>query len=370
MAALPQARAHRAVYGEEMPGTGEIRWGIMGTAGIARKQFLPAMREAGGIAAVVAGRDLARAQDYAASQGIGRAVQGYQALLDDPGVDAIYLPLPNSLHAEWTIKALRAGQPVLCEKPLCGTLAETRQVLAVAQQTGTLLWEAFVFPFQAQMGQLRSMLADGAIGELREIQANFHFLLTNPDDIRLRRDLAGGALNDVGCYPVRLAGELITAPHESAWAVSIEGGDGVDVETQGSLGFPGGKRLLLSCGFRRADDTFARLLGSRGQINITAPYHPRAEDTFQVCTAGKPPRSYPAAGSEQPFTAAIRHIQAVLRGAEEPRSLALDTSLRTAQGLDDLRQSAAAQQPPAGPAPAAAAPAGTAQASTGPAPVT
>ena len=109
-----------------MAGTGQIRWGIMGTAGIARKQFLPALREAGGIAAVVAGRDLARAEEYAARQGIGRAVQGYQALLDDPGVDAIYLPLPNSLHAEWTIKALRAGKPVLCEKPLCGTLAETR----------------------------------------------------------------------------------------------------------------------------------------------------------------------------------------------------------------------------------------------------
>jgi len=339
----------------------------MGTAGIARKQFLPAMREAGGVAAVVAGRDLARAREYAARQDIGRAVHGYQALIDDPEVDAIYLPLPNGLHAEWTIKALRAGRPVLCEKPLCGTLAETRQVLAVAQETGTLLWEAFVFPFQAQMGQLRGILADGAIGELREIQANFHFPLTNPDNIRLRHDLAGGALNDVGCYPVRLASELITAPHDSAWAVSIQGGDGVDVETQGSLGFPGGKRLLLSCGFRRADDTFGRLLGTRGQINITAPYHPRAADTFQVCAAGKPPLSYPAAGLEQPFTAAIRHIQAVLRGAEEPRSLALDTSLRTAQALHDLHESAAAQLPPAGPAPAAAAPAGTAQASAGPA---
>ena len=342
----------------------------MGTAGIARKQFLPALREAGGIAAVVAGRDLARAQDYAASQGIRRAIQGYQALLDDAGVDAIYLPLPNSLHAEWTIKALRAGKPVLCEKPLCGTLAETRQVLAVAQETGTLLWEAFVFPFQAQMAQLRGLLADGIIGELREIQANFHFQLTRPEDIRLRRDMAGGALNDVGCYPVRLAGELITAPHESAWAVSIPGGDGVDVETQGSLGFPGGKRLLLSCGFRRADDTFGRLLGTRGQINITAPYHPGAGDTFQVCAAGQPPCSYPAAGSEQPFTAAIQHIQAALRGEEEPRSLALDTSLRTAQALHDLHESAAGQEPPAGPAPAAAAPAGTAQASTGPAAVT
>jgi predicted dehydrogenase len=334
-----------------MPGTGRVRWGVLGTAGIARKSFLPALREAGGTAAAVGGRDLARATKYAADQGIEQAVQGYQALIEDPGVDAVYIPLPNALHAEWTTRALLVGKPVLCEKPLCGTLAETEQVLAVATATGTLLWEAFVFPFQEQMARIRQLLADGVIGELREIQSNFHFMLDDPEhDIRMRRGLDGGALNDVGCYPVRLAGELFTAPHDSAWAAARWGGDGVDVETQGSLGFPGGRRLLLSCGFQRGLDRFARLLGTGGQINITSPFHPQPGDTYQVCVTGQPPQAHPAPATELPFTAALRHIEAVLHGDQEPRSLAIDTSLGTARGLHDLRQSAG-QPPGDGPAP-------------------
>ena len=177
-----------------MTGTGAIRWGIIGTANIARAQFLPGLRAAGGIAAVVAGRDAGRARQYASEHGVERAVAGYQRVIDDPAVDALYIPLPNSLHAEWTIAALRAGKPVLCEKPLCGSLAETERVLTVAAETGTLLWEAFVFPFHEQFVRVTGLIADGAIGELREIQSNFHFSISRPDNIRLSRDLDGGAL--------------------------------------------------------------------------------------------------------------------------------------------------------------------------------
>ncbi len=191
-----------------MPASRQIRWGIIGTANIARAAFLPALRAAGGIAAAVAGRDLARAQEYALAHGVERAVRGYQALIDDPDVDVLYIALPNSLHAEWTIRALQAGKPVLCEKPLCGTLADTERVLSVARQTGTLLWEAFVFPFNEYMRRIRSLIADGAIGELREIQSDFHFRVSRPDNIRMSAELQGGALRDVGCYPVRLAQEF------------------------------------------------------------------------------------------------------------------------------------------------------------------
>jgi predicted dehydrogenase len=351
--------------------TGQVRWGIVGTAKIARTAFLPGLRVAGGVAAAVAARDLARAQDYAHANVIGRAIEGYQNLIDDPDVDALYIPLPNGLHAEWTIQALRAGKPVLCEKPLCGSLAETERVLGVAQETGTLLWESFVFPFHAQMERIRGLLADGAIGELREIQSDFHFRLDDPANIRMTQDLAGGALNDVGCYPVRLARELFGDEHESAWATARWGGgggaagtraagtraagtraagtraagagaaDGVDVDTQGSLGFPGGRRLLLSCGFGRSLDTFSRLLGTGGQIHVSNAFHPGPDDHFEVFAEGTEPRKYQAAGTEPSFTAAIAHIQAVIRGEQAPRSLAIDTSLGSAQALHDLRESAA-----------------------------
>jgi predicted dehydrogenase len=319
-----------------------VRWGIISTANIARGQFLPGLRAAGGVPAAVAGRDLGRAQAWAEQNGVDRAVAGYQALIDDPDIDALYIPLPNSLHADQTIKALRAGKPVLCEKPLCGTLAEAEQVLAVATETGTLLWEAFVFPFHAQFAAVQKLLADGAIGELLEIQSDFHFMVRNPANIRLARDLDGGALNDVGCYPVRIALELFGAGHTDAWATAVWGGHDVDVDTQGSLGFPGGRRLLLTCGMRRAYDTFTRLLGTAGQIQLTNPFHPGRGDSYTVLTDGEPPRTLDAGAAEPSFTGMIRHIQNVLRAGEAPRQLALDTSLASARALHDLHQSMSA----------------------------
>jgi len=322
-----------------MGGYGSLRWGIVGTANIARGQFLPAVRAAGGTAAAVAGRDLGRAQAWASQHGVDRAVEGYQALIDDPGIDALYIPLPNSLHAEWTIKALRAGKPVLCEKPLCGTLAEVEQVLAVAEETGTLLWEAFVFPFHPQFAAVQKLLADGAIGDLLEIQSDFHFMVSNPANIRLIKDLDGGALNDVGCYPVRIALELFGAGHTDAWATAVWGGHDVDVDTQGSLGFPGGRRLLLTCGMRRAYDAFTRLLGTEGQIQLTNPFHPGTGDSYTVLAAGEPPRTLDAGAAEPSFTGMVRHIQNVLLGGEAPRQLARETSLASARALHDLHQS-------------------------------
>jgi predicted dehydrogenase len=212
-------------------------------------------------------------------------------------------------------------------------------VLAAATETGTLLWEAFVFPFHAQFAAVQKLLADGAIGELLEIQSDFHFLVRNPANIRLARDLDGGALNDVGCYPVRIALELFGAGHTDAWATAVWGGHDVDVDTQGSLGFPDGRRLLLTCGMRRAYDTFTRLLGTAGQIQLTNPFHPGRGDSYSVLTDGEPPRTLDAGAAEPSFTGMIRHIQNVLRGGEAPRQLALDTSLASARALHDLHQS-------------------------------
>jgi predicted dehydrogenase len=311
------------------------RWGIMGTANIARGAFLPALREAGGTAGAVAGRDLARTTEYAQANGIDRAIEGYQALIDDPDIDVLYIALPNSLHAEWTIRALHAGKPVLCEKPLCGRLEDTERVIAVARETGILLWEAFVFPFHDQLAQVRELVAGGAIGELREIQSDFHFMVTKPENIRLSADLAGGALNDVGCYPIRLAWELFGAEPETVAATADFGGRGVEVDAWGLLTYPGGRRMLLSCGLRRAYDTFSRLLGTDGQIELTNPFHPGAGDEYRRVARGAEPRTV-SVGSEPSFTAAIRHIQAVLAGEQEPRLLARDTALPTARTLHAL----------------------------------
>jgi predicted dehydrogenase len=319
----------------------QVRWGIIGTANIARAVFLPGLREAGADATAVAGRDLARAQEFAGANKIERAVHGYQRLIDDPQVDALYIPLPNSLHADWTIRALEAGKPVLCEKPLCGTVPDTERVLDAARRTGTLLWEAFSFPFHPQLDRVKTLVAEGAIGELMEIKSNFHFLLRNPANIRLSAALEGGALLDVGCYPVRLAQEFFGPSPASAWARSTWGGEDVDVDTWGVLDYAAGRRLLLSSGFGRGYDTFTTLEGTGGQIRITNPFHPGPgdSDSYELVATGAQPRRF-AAADELSFTPLLRHINAVLRGEQPPKVLAVDTSLPLAEAVRDLAQSA------------------------------
>ncbi len=319
-----------------------IRWGILGTANIARSAFLPGLRAAGGGSAyAVAGRDQARTERYARDNGIERAIQGYDTLLADEQVDAVYIALPNALHAEWTIAALRAGKAVLCEKPLCTSVDETERVLTVAGETGVLLWEAFVFPFHNQMRRLREIMSNRDVGDIVELQSNFHFMITNRHNIRLSSDLAGGAINDVGCYCLRLARLVFGTEAGDAVVVPRWASEGVDEEAQAIVSYPSERRLVLSCGMFREYDTFARLLGTSGEIRFSNPFHPHSGDMMEI---RKPDLTVVenAAGSEPSFTAAIRHIQAVLRGDEAPEHLAIDEALDTARGLELLHGAAQA----------------------------
>ena len=320
-----------------------IRWGIVGTANIARAQFLPGLREAGGgTAALVASRDRAKAGVFAAANGIGAGIADYAALVESPHVDAVYVALPNALHAEWTIRALDAGKAVLCEKPLCTSADQTRAVLDVAATAAGPLWEAFVFPFQAQHRRLRALLDDGAIGAPAEVNSVFHFLLSNPANIRLDAALGGGALADVGCYPVRLALELFGADGARAEACSADTNGEVDVDAAGIVTF-GPRRLLLSCGFRRSYDTSTSVRGSAGQVQLTNPFHPGPADTLTLLRPQADPVVERPTTDERSFTAAIRHIHAVLRGEAAPEHTAGELSLPAARVLQHLQRLA---QPP------------------------
>jgi predicted dehydrogenase len=315
-----------------------VRWGILGAANIARGQFLPALRETGqGVAAVVASRDHARGEAFASREQVGRAVDSYLAVLEDPEVDAVYIALPNSHHAEWAIAAIQAGKHVLCEKPLCAVPADTERVLAVAREHPRApLWEAFVFPFQAQHARIVELIDAGVIGDVREISSAFHFRIGSPDDIRLSAALGGGALADVGCYPIRLAHELLGG---------ADGSVGIDARVQGevevdAVGFVshGDRRLLLTCGFQRPYDTFTRVLGDGGVLHLTNPFHPQRADTLEIHRPGEDPAVERPTTDGHSFTAALRHIHAVVRGEQEPRQLALDSAAATARTLAALQE--------------------------------
>ena len=264
-------------------------------------------------------------------------------MLDDPAVEAVYVPLPNALHAEWTIAALEAGKAVFCEKPLCGTVEETERVLAVARQTGRPLWEAFVFPFHDQIATVRALLADGAIGDVREVSSRFHFLLDDPRDVRMLAELAGGSIQDVGCYPIRLARLLFEDEPERDGAIAdaVPLDDGVvDVELWGALRFPAGRRLVLSCGFRLEGDTETRILGTEGELRLTNPFHPGPDDAFSLVREDREERHPAMPTGERSFTPAIRHVQRAIRGEEPPRHLAVDDALGNARAIDALRRAA------------------------------
>lgn len=322
---------------------GTVRWAVLGTAKIAATSFLPGLRQAGGgVAAVVAGRDEERTSRFAKEHGVARAVTGYQRALDDPDVDAVYIPLPNALHARWTIAALRAGKAVLCEKPMCVDADETRQVLSVAADAPGPLWEAFVFPFHRQTGRLLELIADGAIGEVREIQSTFHNAILDPGNIRLSRHLAGGALADIGCYPVRLARLAFAAEAERARASCVFTGSGVDTEAWGLVDFPGERRLLFSCSIAKVRDTTGRLLGTTGELRLSAPFAGTPADTIQLRRPDGSVLIERAAAAEEPFAPALRHIHAALTGREPPRHLAVDDAYGNAAVLDAIRRSASA----------------------------
>jgi predicted dehydrogenase len=320
-----------------------IRWGILGTAGIAQRAFLPALAEAGdGTAVAVASRELSRAERWAAEHGVARGVEGYERVIADPEIEAIYIPLPNGSHREWTIATLEAGKASLCEKPLCATPEETAHVLATARGAVGPLWEAFVFPFHEQTKRVRELIARGDIGQLQEISSRLHFTLDDPGDIRLSAELAGGSLQDAGCYPVRLARLLFAREPDLARTIADAtwNGTGVDTELWGALTFPGDRRLVFSCGFRGREDAWTRVLGTEGEIRMTHPFHPGPDDTITI-VRDEGAESHPAVPSgERSFTPAIRHIHRALRGVEAPRHLAIDDAMGNATAISALLEAA------------------------------
>jgi predicted dehydrogenase len=200
---------------------------------------------------------------------------------------------------------------------------------------GPPLWEAFVFPFHDQIARIRALLVDGAIGEPREIASRFHFSLDDPADVRLLATLSGGATQDVGCYPIRLARLLFDDEPRLDRTIADAVWDEVDIELWGALTFPGDRRLLLSCGFRSGFDTSTRICGTEGELVVTNPFHPGESDTLSLVREGEVIEVFDAVPSrERSFTPAIRHIHRVVRGLEEPRHLARDEAMGNAEAIE------------------------------------
>jgi predicted dehydrogenase len=246
-----------------------LRIGILGAANIARL-FAAGVRPSRNVTvAAVASRDVRRAQAFADETGIARVHPTYDALLADPAIDAIYNPLPNSLHAEWSIRALDAGKHVLCEKPLATSGREARAMFDAAKRNHRYLAEAYPYRAQPQTLKLRELLRHNAIGRVHMIQASFGFPLADAANIRMNPALAGGALMDAGCYPVSFVRTVAGSRPTRVQAMAQWSDSGVDRTLVASLEFESGLIAQVSCTFATARHRHAFIAGEEGTIETT-----------------------------------------------------------------------------------------------------
>jgi predicted dehydrogenase len=330
----------------------KIRWGFLGTGNIAR-QFAAGVRGSHrGVLQAVGSRALEGAEEFAQSQGALRAHGSYAALLADAEVDAVYNALPNSMHHEWTIRALEAGKHVLCEKPFAATLAEAKEMFAAARRAKRVLVEAFMYRSHPQTLAVQKAVASGAIGELRLIRSSFCYRTTRIDDnIRFSAGLAGGALMDIGCYCLNLARLFTGSDPISLSAAGRVHASGVDEAAAGVLLFPGGVLASFTCGMTAAADNTAYLCGTEGYIEIAVPWKPQPGKAGFTIRRGTPPKM--ELGGKRPVAPAPEYVAvaadgdlygyeaddfaaAVLDGAA-PRVSEADT-LAVQSQLDVLRQ--------------------------------
>jgi len=264
-----------------------IRWGVLGAARIAINQVIPALQQVASAQVVaIASRDLGRARDVAARFSIPKAFASYKALLDDPDVDAVYIPLPNALHAPWTMRAAEAGKHVLCEKPLALNAAEAGEMIAACRDHGVQLAEAFMYRHHPQIAQALELVRSGDIGVPRLVRGSFSFELNRPDDVRWNPQLGGGALLDVGCYPVSAARLVFGTEPLRASAQALFGASGVDETLAGILGFPDEAYALIDCSFRLPWRQALEIIGSKGRIVLSIPYNPGLKPTTLTVIRG------------------------------------------------------------------------------------
>ena len=249
-----------------------VKWGILSTGNINRK-VIPAAHASPKVDLVaVASRDQGRAAAYAKTWEIRRAYGSYEALLADPEVEAVYISLPNSMHCEWSIKALEAGKHVLCEKPLSRHTTDVEAVFDAADRTGRLLSEAFMYRHNPQTKRAKQLVDEGAIGEPRLIRSAFSYSLYDLDNIRLRMALEGGALMDVGCYSVS-GSRLFGGEPEKVFGEAWVGPSGTDWVFAGVLRFPGDVVALFDAGTAMTERDELEAIGSEASLFLDDPWH-------------------------------------------------------------------------------------------------
>ncbi|HSH01077.1 MAG TPA: Gfo/Idh/MocA family oxidoreductase [Anaerolineae bacterium] len=322
-----------------------VRWGLVSTANINRR-LIPAIRASRrGQLTAVASRSQTSANTYAQQWDIPHAFPSYQAMLDSNLIDAVYISLPNHLHAEWTIKALRAGKHVLCEKPFAITLDEVDAMTAAAQETNCVLAEAFMYRHHPQTKIVGDWVQNGQLGDITLVRATFNFAFQTRDNIRLNPDWGGGCLWDVGIYPLSLAQYIYGGPPTEVFGHQWLGPSTVDENFAGQMRYPSGGVAQIASAFRTPWYTSAEIIGTAGRLTLNRPFTGLADPEGQLIF-------HPADGDPAPIVVPQQELysgevtdmhDAILNGT--PPYLSLTETRHHIQTVLALYQSARTNQP-------------------------
>ena len=314
-----------------------LRWGLLSTARINRL-IIPAVRaSARSELTTVASRSIDKGRAYAAEWNIPRVLGSYDALLDDPSIDVVYIALPNSLHVEWTIRALGAGKHVLCEKPLALNVEDVDRIAAAAERAGRWATEGFMYRHQPLTHTVEAIVRSGRLGAIRGFKGAFTFPLTREGDVRFDPALGGGSLWDVGCYPVSYACLMAGEAPAQVFGWQQTSPTGIDLEFAGMLRFPDGSTAQFDCGFIGPFRAGMEIVGRDGSLQITRPFR---TDTLSrlTLTVGDESQALPFEPAP-PFSGEIADMEAAALDGQPPR-ITLAESRRTVGVLSALYRSA------------------------------
>jgi len=315
----------------------KIRWGVLGYARIASNSVIPAIqRSSNSEFCALGSRDTTKLAECKAKFNISRLYQSYDELVRDPELDAIYIPLPNSMHHEWTIKAANHGKHVLCEKPIALNAAETREMMTACASNRVTLMEAFMYRYTDRTRKVLETVKNGALGEIKFISSTFRFLLANADSIKYQQGLGGGSLYDVGCYPVNFTGMVLDAIGQSAMPekISVQAvmENGVDVLFSGVVKYPSGIVATLNSGFKSHRRVFAEIVGTKGVLEISDTFWDDAGALILNTDSGR--REIPVAQSDRYKSEVEDFADAILKN--RPPQFSMTETLRNMEVIDRL----------------------------------
>jgi predicted dehydrogenase len=316
----------------------KIRWGVLGYARIARENVIPAIqRSTNSEFFAIASREESKLAECRSRFNVPRSHRDYDELLRDPEVDAVYIPLPNSMHREWTIKAADRGKHVLCEKPMALNGAECREMISACAANKVALMEAFMYRYTVRTRKVLEVLDSGALGEIKFISSTFRFLLANPSSIKLKSDLGGGSLYDVGCYPVNFIGMIVDKlgsgrAMPQTVSVELDRVQGIDVIFSALMKYPSGLITSVNCGFNAQKRIASEIVGTKGALEIPDTFLDNAGAL--TLTLGEERREIPVEASDR-YRLEVEDFADAILNKRNPAFSLLETE-RNMEVLDRL----------------------------------